>query len=43
LARCLEESDILANPADDRSKAVFAPEIRGKTDQVALRFVKPKK
>jgi predicted methyltransferase len=38
-----EESEVLANPADDRSKSVFDPEIRGRTDQVALRFVKPKK
>jgi predicted methyltransferase len=36
-------SKILANPADDRSKGVFDPAIRGKTDQFILRFVKPKK
>ena len=35
------ESAILANPADDRSKLVFDPAIRGKTDQFLLRFRKP--
>ena len=36
------ESKILANPADDRSKMVFNPAIRGKTDQFLLKFRKPK-
>ena len=36
------ESNILANPADDHSKFVFFPAIRGKTDQFLLRFKKPK-
>lgn len=36
------ESDLLANPGDDRSKPVFDPEVQGKTDQFALRFKKPK-
>ena len=36
------ESKILANPADDHSKMVFDPAIRGKTDQFLLRFRKPK-
>jgi predicted methyltransferase len=36
------ESRIFANPADDRTKAVFDPAIRGKTDQFLLRFRKPK-
>jgi predicted methyltransferase len=36
------ESSILANPADDHSKMVFNPAIRGKTDQFLLRFKKPK-
>ena len=36
------ESDILRNPADDRSLLVFNPAIRGHTDQFLLRFVKPK-
>ncbi len=37
------ESKALANPADDRTKMVFDPAIRGKTDQFVFRFVKPKK
>ncbi|HVY89843.1 MAG TPA: hypothetical protein VG942_13310 [Hyphomonadaceae bacterium] len=36
------ESNILANPADDHSKGVFDPSIRGKTDQFLLKFRKPK-
>lgn len=36
------ESIILANPADDHAKNVFAPDIRGHTDQFLLRFRKPK-
>ena len=35
------ESHILANPADDHTKNVFDPSIRGKTDQFLLRFRKP--
>jgi predicted methyltransferase len=35
------ESDILRNPADDRSLLVFNPAIRGNTDQFLLKFVKP--
>lgn len=34
-------SDILRNPADDRSRSVFAETIRGKTDRAVLRFKKP--
>lgn len=34
-------SDLLANPQNDISKSVFAPEIRGKTDRFIMRFVKP--
>lgn len=37
------ETRILANPADDRTKLVFDPAIRGKTDQFVFRFVKPLK
>ena len=37
------ESKLLANAADDRSKIVFDPAVRGKTDQFIFRFVKPKK
>jgi predicted methyltransferase len=36
------ESSALANPADDHSKIVFDPAIRGNTDQFIYRFVKPK-
>jgi predicted methyltransferase len=36
------ESTILANPADDHTKMVFNPAVRGKTDQFLLRFKKPK-
>lgn len=35
------ESDVLRNPADDHSLAVFDPNIRGRTDRVVLRFRKP--
>ena len=35
------ESSAFANPADDHSKMVFDPAIRGKTDQFMLRFRKP--
>ena len=35
------ESDFLAKPEDDRTPLVFSPEIRGKTDQFAVRFRKP--
>ncbi|THD63020.1 methyltransferase [Phenylobacterium sp.] len=36
------QSDIFANPADDRSKNVFAPGLRGQTDQFLFKFRKPK-
>ena len=36
------ESKLLANPADDHTKAVFDPAIRGHTDQFILKFRKPK-
>ena len=36
-----EESSLLANPADDHTKAVFDDSIRGKTDQFLLRYKKP--
>jgi predicted methyltransferase len=35
------ESDLLRNPADPRTENVFAPAIRGKTDQFVLKFRKP--
>jgi predicted methyltransferase len=34
-------SDLLANPADDRTKMVFAPGTRGTTDQALFIFRKP--
>ncbi len=36
------ESDVLRNPADDHSAAVFDSAIRGKTDQFVYRFRKPR-
>ncbi|MEO8115594.1 MAG: methyltransferase [Phenylobacterium sp.] len=36
------ESPVLANPADDHTKMVFDPAIRGRTDQFLFRFRKPK-
>jgi predicted methyltransferase len=36
-----QESDLLANPADDRTKMVFAPGTRGTTDQALFVFRKP--
>ena len=36
------ESAVLSNPADDRSKMVFDPAIRGHTDQFLYRFRKPR-
>jgi predicted methyltransferase len=36
------ESKVLAASADDHTKMVFDPAIRGKTDQFLLRFRKPK-
>lgn len=35
------ESDILRNPNDPHTAVVFDPSIRGRTDQVVLRFKKP--
>jgi predicted methyltransferase len=35
------ESKLLANPADDHSKAVFDASIRGRTDQFVYKFRKP--
>jgi len=35
------ESRLLANPADDKTKAVFDKSIRGKTDQFVYKFKKP--
>jgi predicted methyltransferase len=36
-----DESQALRNPADNRTERVFEADIRGHTDQFALRFRKP--
>ena len=36
------ETDVLRNPSDPHTALVFDPSIRGKTDQFAYRFKKPK-
>lgn len=36
------ESDLLRNPADDHSKLVFDPSIRGHTDRIVYRFRRPR-
>jgi predicted methyltransferase len=36
------EGKFLNRPGDDHTKTIFDPAIRGKTDQYALKFVKPK-
>jgi len=35
------ESAVLSNPADDHTKGVFNPAVRGKTDRFALKFRRP--
>jgi len=37
----VDKSDVLANPADDRTKRVFDATIRRHTDQFLFRFRKP--
>jgi predicted methyltransferase len=39
--RLAAEGSFLHRPADDHTKPIFDPAIRGHTDQYALRFVKP--
>jgi predicted methyltransferase len=36
------QSDLLRNPADDHTKNVFDPSIRGRTDRFMYRFRKPR-
>ena len=36
------ESDLLRNPADDHTKGVFDPSIRGRTDRFVYRFRRPR-
>ena len=40
--RLAGEGKFLNRPGDDHSKSIFDPAIQGKTDQYALKFVKPK-
>jgi predicted methyltransferase len=35
-------SDLLRNPADDHSKLVFDPTVKGKTDRFIYKFKKPR-
>jgi predicted methyltransferase len=39
--RLVAEGDFLHRPGDDHTKTIFDPAIQGKTDQYALKFVKP--
>jgi predicted methyltransferase len=39
----VEESKLLAHPADDHTQMVFAPGLRGMTDQTIFKLRKPKK
>jgi predicted methyltransferase len=39
--RFVASSPVLANPADDHSKPVFDPSVRGRTDQFVYKFRKP--
>jgi predicted methyltransferase len=36
------ESNVLRNPADDHSKMVYDPSVRGKTDRIVYRFRRPR-
>jgi predicted methyltransferase len=40
--RLAAEGKFLNRPGDDHTKTIFDPAIRGKTDQYALKFVKPR-
>ena len=40
--RFVGQSTVLANPADDHSKPVFDPSLRGHTDQFVYKFQKPR-
>ncbi len=39
--KLVAEGEFLHRPGDDHTKPIFDPAIRGKTDQYALKFVKP--
>jgi len=40
--RFVSESKVLAHPADDNTKRVFEQDVRGRTDQFVMKFVKPR-
>jgi predicted methyltransferase len=40
--KLVDEGKFLNRPGDDHTKTIFDPAIQGKTDQYALKFVKPK-
>lgn len=40
--KLVAEGDFLHRPADDHTKTIFDPAIRGHTDQYALKFLKPR-
>ena len=40
--KLVAEGKFLRRPADDHSKPIFDPSIRGHTDQYALKFIKPR-
>jgi predicted methyltransferase len=40
--RLVSESKILAHPADDGTKRVFEQDVRGRTDQFVMKFIKPR-
>ena len=40
--RFVASSDILRNPADNRTERVQEQDVRGKTDQYLIKFVKPR-
>jgi len=40
--KLVDEGNFLRRPGDDHTKPIFDESIRGKTDQYALKFVKPK-
>ena len=40
--KLVAEGKFLRRPADDHTKPIFDPSIRGRTDQYALKFVKPR-
>jgi predicted methyltransferase len=39
--KLVAEGDFLRRPSDDHTLPIFDPKVRGKTDQYALKFVKP--